>query len=251
MSEHAALCLKMCKHSYGAIRDGDVCVNDDETDTDVRISTGKSGIVVVAVRGTESIKDIVHDLMLWKLKLKIPNCDTDLRVHAGFLKCAMSVLDAIRNQLAHNTAIGKVKCIFTGHSLGGAVATVLALLIKPSICPSYDVSVVTFGSPRVGNAAFADYYNKVVTSHTRYSTRRDFISCVPAFFYCHVGTAAVIGGFCDYASSHRLSAYTHALDMERGFSVVTGHEEAALLDMDSFTMMTCQLSPVICKNTNV
>lgn len=47
------------------------------------------------------------------------------------------------------------KFIITGHSLGAAVSTFAALDIHHRIRPVK--SLYNFGSPRVGNAHFADY----------------------------------------------------------------------------------------------
>ncbi|RVW38708.1 hypothetical protein CK203_077483 [Vitis vinifera] len=55
----------------------------------------------------------------------------------------------------------------TGHSLGGALATLLALELSSSQLAKRGVISVTmynFGSPRVGNKRFAEVYNEVIES---------------------------------------------------------------------------------------
>ncbi|KAL4479273.1 hypothetical protein ABPG72_011485 [Tetrahymena utriculariae] len=48
--------------------------------------------------------------------------------------------------------------IITGHSLGGALATLQAVDIKAQI-PDFSIKLVTFGSPKVGNSQFSNYAN--------------------------------------------------------------------------------------------
>jgi predicted lipase len=42
-----------------------------------------------------------------------------------------------------------------------------------------DVRVYTFGSPRVGNAVFARWFEDVVTVHWRFTHNRDIVPSVP------------------------------------------------------------------------
>ncbi len=51
------------------------------------------------------------------------------------------------------------KLLITGHSLGGAIATLSALDAMDMLGKPIDY-FYTFGSPRVGNDAFADYINQ-------------------------------------------------------------------------------------------
>lgn len=51
------------------------------------------------------------------------------------------------------------KLLITGHSLGGAIATLSMLDAMEMVGKPIDY-FYTFGSPRVGNAAFADYLNQ-------------------------------------------------------------------------------------------
>lgn len=63
----------------------------------------------------------------------------------------LEILDKIKNQ--PNTRL-----LLTGHSLGGAAATLCAERLVSMGIPKDKVSVITFGAPAIGNAAFADAY---------------------------------------------------------------------------------------------
>ena len=53
--------------------------------------------------------------------------------------------------------------LLTGHSLGGALATLAAYDIRRELnVPPCSVVCYTFGAPRVGNYAFAHDYNQMV-----------------------------------------------------------------------------------------
>ena len=50
----------------------------------------------------------------------------------------------------------------TGHSLGGAIATIIAgRLIKDQVADANRLKLYTFGSPRVGNPAFSQSMDNV------------------------------------------------------------------------------------------
>jgi hypothetical protein len=46
---------------------------------------------------------------------------------------------------------------------------------------------VSFGSPRVGNRAFANFFNTQIDRHTRFVHGNDIITKVPRINYTHVG----------------------------------------------------------------
>lgn len=68
---------------------------------------------------------------------------------------------------------GLSRVLITGHSLGGAVAALLALYAAETY-PDLRVDVVTFGAPNVGNAAFGRRFNSAVNNrHVRKWERRE------------------------------------------------------------------------------
>ncbi|MDC0357797.1 lipase family protein [Oligoflexia bacterium] len=117
-------------------------VNQGGTQCSILKSIAKTpqAIGILVFRGTQNIKD-------W-----ITNLDTALvpspsggMIHKGFLKALEAVWITVEGEL------DKIKAplLFTGHSLGGALATAAASVssIKPH-------AVYTFGAPRIGNVDF-------------------------------------------------------------------------------------------------
>lgn len=47
---------------------------------------------------------------------------------------------------------------------------------------AHNIHLMTFGQPRVGNAAFASYFSKVVQNATRITNRHDIVPHLPPYF---------------------------------------------------------------------
>ena len=151
--------------------------------------------IVVAVRGTESWADIRADLKVCKSGKADTSCLT--RVHCGFLSCAFALLGPVYTRITELVVQQKQPPTvwITGHSLGGAVATLLAYMLchLKELPSGVALRVCTFGSPRVGNWWFREAYNAMDTITTyRFCTDRDIITCMPCFNYWHVGQRIVL-----------------------------------------------------------
>ena len=84
-------------------------------------------------------------------------------VHDGFQetqgRTADLVLSTVQSALS-STGFTRVLC--TGHSLGAAVATLDATMLKMHLPSTVEVDSVMFGLPRVGNQEFADMIDNLV-----------------------------------------------------------------------------------------
>ena len=69
--------------------------------------------------------------------------------------------------------------IFTGYSLGGAIATLSSYYFKKNNLASNDLVLITFGQPRVGNEDFARDYMKYITNVYRIERKEDLMSMWP------------------------------------------------------------------------
>ena len=114
-------------------------------------------MAVVAFRGTnlDEKDDLKACFTFWKTNFGA------IKVHKGF---ANSIDRLIPNILADLRQVPLDKrVVFVGHSLGGALATLLSAKHKPD-------ELVTFGAPRVAGPELAEYlsnieYHRIVTKH--------------------------------------------------------------------------------------
>lgn len=87
--------------------------------------------------------------------------DIDIMVHAGWLGTTCHVMDIVSEVINEkSTENDSIKVVFTGHSMGGCISTLLAAEMA-TLYPNISCILYTFASPRVGNRAFVDYINNL------------------------------------------------------------------------------------------
>jgi len=127
----------------------------------------RSDRCVVAFTGTDDRHDVRHDIRGHLVRHTVG------RVHAGFLAYLLQIWGRIRTALL---TAGK-PVMFCGHSLGAAAATIAAL----DWCHSGLTveRLVTFGSPRVGDAKFAAAVDACSFQHARHVACSDVVTRIP------------------------------------------------------------------------
>ncbi|RZK99443.1 MAG: lipase family protein [Rubrivivax sp.] len=113
-----------------------------ETDTQAMLVTSGSPpqFAVLVFRGTDTERDRITDITLGLQFLRLHQPE----LHLGFRRA----LDSVWPQIDAELATLDCPIFYTGHSLGGALATLAAARRVPR-------AVYNFGAPRVGNLAFA------------------------------------------------------------------------------------------------
>jgi triacylglycerol lipase len=171
--------------------------------------------IFLGFRGTEatSIKDIRSDV-----KATIKTCESGGKIHTGFDEAFSQV--AVEIQQFLNQEEFKDKPLFiTGHSLGGALATVAAkkLSHRGGIASCY-----TFGSPRVGNV---DWSTGIKTPIYRIVNAVDPVTMLPPSGVT-IELSSWVLGFIPYIGTtikkillSKLGGYYHCGDM-RYLSIV-------------------------------
>ena len=119
--------------------------------------------IFVAFRGSSNIQNWISNAKFTKVH---PYSDYIL-IDKGFYEVFKSNKNTIYENInmiskKYNTK----KIIITGHSLGGAIGTILSFDMMYNMFP-YMINLITFGSPRVGNNEFVNLFN----SYNIYSTR--------------------------------------------------------------------------------
>jgi pimeloyl-ACP methyl ester carboxylesterase len=150
-------------------------ISSEEEDTQVYFWRGDDNTVYITFRGTSSLKDAMIDLNLSRYRIK-----NKIKVHEGFYTQFKSVeLELTKRLLKSDDA---TKIVFAGHSLGGALAQIAAAYYGEIFDFSY-VACHTFGSPRVGNSHFVEWFEKNVDENVRVVNKRDPIPMVPTLHY--------------------------------------------------------------------
>lgn len=179
----AARCVELSQLAYRTAKDGALrCRNAGYVDyrfiesrggRDVAILVSEPNRHYLAFRGSDELKDWLTNLALWRTPTEMG------RIHTGFLKTAEALLPSISTAI-RSLAPGPI--IFTGHSMGGALAPLCALSLSTSA--EHPFSVYSFGQPSVGGI-----------SHARYvRSRKD----VPYFRFVHGADAIAVWGMSEH-----------------------------------------------------
>ena len=181
----ARLCAELSAQAYSVVPD----VRDGDTDTSVLIREYPE-FVIVAVKGTNSLKDFVLDAEAWMAPIYFGNGKEGL-VHQGFRDAFKGVVMNVDVAIAR---IGK-PVVFTGHSLGGAIAKLLSwyhLRVGGQLHSLY-----TFGQPRVGDKRFAQHCEELFGNrHFRFVDELDVVTRLPGLLlgFRHSGYCEFLEG---------------------------------------------------------
>lgn len=146
-------------------------------------------VVIVAFRGTEfraGVAKLIKDFINTDLDFEpMPQFGNGAKVHTGFWhafeEVRGSVIEAVREQRSAGQRVW-----VTGHSLGGAQATLAARTLRQD---GLEVQgLYTYGSPRVGNEEFRSRLG--IGNVQRYVYALDIVPMVPddlVIGYRHVG----------------------------------------------------------------
>lgn len=133
--------------------------------------------ILIAFRGSMDVKNWIDNLTFYKTRAfpRLPSVE----IHLGFYYVYQSVATQLLNGLAKlKTKYPQAKLSITGHSLGAAVASICAFDLALNHNTRID-SVWTFGSPRIGNDAWTQYFHKLIPVHYRITHYRDVVPHIP------------------------------------------------------------------------
>jgi predicted lipase len=148
---------------FNAVKECPVLHKTDE-DCEVLVCKHETDVLVIAFRGTSSREDVFTDLSIARKKMPLTHVSEKWwpQIHSGFSDQFFSVNKYLDESVKENDSI-----IFCGHSLGGALATIGSLYYSFQY-PEKTIACVTFGSPRVGDDTFVEYFDNKIKTSLRY-----------------------------------------------------------------------------------
>ncbi len=198
--------------SFGGVADKPFLINQTTTDTQAAILTNGAGITIV-FRGSESSFDwetdfdtqperadfddqIIQGQIVNQREQVYPyagESKSGALMHRGFVTAYFSVRDQIHDYIKGHE-ISTV--VATGHSLGGALATLCAVDLQYNFSDKITaLDAYTYGSPKVGNDGFRDSFNRRVPNSYRFVQGMDIVPELPRWWqgYRHVDKEYRIG----------------------------------------------------------
>ena len=160
--------------------------------------------IFIVFRGTEpnQMKDILADVKAWRK----PAREKGL-VHFGFAQAIDKVYDNIVHWINEQKLDGERNITCTGHSLGAALATIMASRLDAN-------ELYTFGSPRIGNRDFVKEMKNDGIKHYRFVNNNDIVTKVPfPIRFVHHGELVYIN---HYGNIRKMSPWQRFKDQWRG-----------------------------------
>lgn len=149
-----------------------------ESDTMLRVYT-QGNRLIFAFRGTVSKLNWRTNLTARKMKLG----GTGHEFHAGYVKVIHDLCAKVFRHICdgRSPSARKEELVFTGHSMGGALAAMMAAMFADS-----KDTLITFGQPRVASAATLKA--TLNCKYIRVVNGSDGVTQVPKLGYGHTGT---------------------------------------------------------------
>lgn len=160
--------------------------------------------IFIVFRGTEpnQMRDLLADVKAWRK----PARERGL-VHFGFAQALDKVYDSIVRWIDEQKLDGERNITCTGHSLGAALATIMASRLDAN-------ELYTFGSPRVGNRDFVKEIKNDGVRHYRFVNNNDVVTKVPfPIRFVHHGELVYIN---HYGNIRKMSPWQRFKDQWRG-----------------------------------
>jgi len=174
------------------------------------LSTARAECWVV-LRGSKFHQDWLNDVR----QNQVP-CELGGQVHQGFHSVFQAVRLQVRDRLP---ARGLKDVVLTGHSLGAALATLLALDLRKAR-PELRLTLLTAACPRIGDEAFCREVDRLVARHTTLRNDADLVPTLPAavtmnfrnpfrpFLYSRCGETVLFHeNFKSSAENHFITSY--------------------------------------------
>ncbi|KAG2037862.1 Alpha/Beta hydrolase protein [Suillus americanus] len=109
-----------------------------------------------------------------------PSVNSNIEVHSGFANehalTASIILKEVKSLISQYNA---KSVTLIGHSLGAALAEIECVFMALNLPSSIAIKGVTFGTPRVGNPAWAALFDSLVPDFQRINNKKDIVPIVP------------------------------------------------------------------------
>lgn len=175
---------------------------------------------ILVFRGTQRTAEWLGNVYAVQQDYLHPTTGEKLgRIHTGFRRITNSIIEPIPQDVIQQINPNK-PCYVSGHSLGAALATIIALdlaLAVPALQPQ--IQLYAYASPRVGDPDFVRSYARILPNSFRITNLADPIPMMPPTKlraeFVHVGEEwSFISQSSDILPNHIVDTYRRAVEAE-------------------------------------
>jgi predicted lipase len=200
---YATFCQKVYEKftpdmKFDGITETPILISEPKTDTQCAILPEGTAATIV-FRGSESSEDwetdfntrleqaqfdqnVIRELIVAPQEKTYPYAGTSSSgalMHSGFINAYFAVRAQIHDYISNHPVSSVVA---TGHSLGGALATLCAVDVQYNFSDRVTIEAFTYGAPKVGNDGFRDSYNQRVPNSYRVVHGMDIVPELPRWW---------------------------------------------------------------------
>jgi hypothetical protein len=137
--------------------------------------------IIIGFRASERLSDFTNfNVKLWGTKTDLWNYGKSMphnvTIHKGYNIAYTTIREQVIEEVVKvQKKYPRHKLVFTGHSMGGALASIALIDVKEHLrIPARQLALYTFGSPPVGSLAFRQLFRGIESF--RYVNRGDWVS---------------------------------------------------------------------------
>ncbi len=200
--KYAVFCQKVYENfdivQFDGITVKPLLISDPKTDTQCAVLPEGTAATIV-FRGSESSEDwetdfnttleraqfdqkVIRDLIVEPQEKTYPYAGSNSSgtlIHRGFIAAYFAVRGQIHDYIKSS---GASSVVATGHSLGGALATLCAVDIQYNFSEQVTIEAYTYGAPKVGNDGFQESYRQRVPNSYRVVHGMDLVPELPRWW---------------------------------------------------------------------
>ena len=181
---------------------------------------------IIAFRGTQTQIEWWRNLQATQKEYTDPYTQQPYgRVHQGYLKIVREQIKPVLIE-AVKQLDPTIPCYITGHSLGGAVATLSAMEIALRVPEIREqIQLYTYAAPRIGDRNFAQAHSQLIPNSYRIVNLSDSVPLIPPIKiqnrfttvnYAHVGQKwSFAAQFGDVLLNHVAATYLMAIESQQ------------------------------------